>query len=96
MLTEIMISLAIVCGLFAMSYPSIEAVKESIEEQAEIQRIIRVHNDNYAHCHELPFARELNGVWYFPNGTVKPHTFYTKKHKIVIGKYNTVRVEKIR
>lgn len=94
MLTETLVCLAIISGVFAISYPAVDAIKGYAEEQAAIQKILKRHNENYRHFNELTRPTEFDGVLYYPNGTIKACEIYTKKHKIVIGKFNTVRVER--
>lgn len=96
MLIELLLVLSIIAGMIGITYPALSSVKEAIHEQAEINKIVNTHRENVDKVIKLDRPTKFNNVTYYPNLTNQPTVIETKKHKVIIGKYNTLRIERKR
>lgn len=95
-LLETIIVLAVVSLSLLIAYPAIDATVASIQEYTEIIKKINEHNNRVDEVIKLGRPITLNNVTYYPNLTNQVYIHNTTKHKIIFGKYNTLRVERKR
>lgn len=96
MLIELVITLSIIVTALGISYPSVVAIMDNIDEQIAVTKIVQHHNKAMVLASKSDKPIQHNGVSYYPNLTLKPTTLLTRKHKMVFGKYNTLRVERLK
>jgi len=96
MLIEFLITLSIIVAALGISYPSVVAIMDSVNEQTAVTKIVQQHNQAISDAIKSNTPIRRNGVWYYPNLTLQPKIVKTRKHQIVFGKYNTLRVERLK
>lgn len=90
--TEVLIIVSIVLSGLSLSYPSIQSVKKSIDEQQTISRIIKNHELAVVDAYKNNRIVLANKTKYYPNLQVKPITLIIGKKKVSIGKYRQIRI----